>query len=176
MKCADLNKRNGIAYLVDENNVEVNIESLTKIDSYERKNKVEIKNLLNELIQNRDNKFQKIIESIEEMVSTYKIEYYVYGDCSGVLDKDTVALIYVLNNRDSNFECHMKVFYGDEITYMISFHGGTNGSCFGYEFFRKFTYENYFEVSDMLLNYFKNNDNMIIDMLTDNVRSQMNNC
>lgn len=182
MECKNIIKKNGIAYMVNMNNEELDIENFRNMDLFEKKNGIMVKDLLSEFIKSKDNNFNSIINTVEEMVDTYHIDYYVYGSGNEV-SEDTVALLYNLKNRNSDIDCKMKVFYSErynKISYMISFEGGANGKHFGYQFYRYFSVEDFYEIERMLTSYFTNdssgtNDKTIINDITNNIKARINN-
>lgn len=167
MNCKNIIKKNGIAYVVDIDGNELDIENFNDINLYEKKNNCVIKDFLNNFIQSKDNGFKTVIDTIEEMVDKYRIDYYVYGNGKEV-SEDNVALMYNLKNRNSVIDCYLKVFYSEQynkISYMICFSEGASGIHFGYEFYRYFTLEDFFKIERLLLIYFSNNDTGVNDKI-----------
>ncbi|WP_426350685.1 hypothetical protein ACPWSR_05430 [Alloiococcus sp. CFN-8] len=142
-------------YLQDDRGFILDLENHIEIQKYEKRNSLTLNSVINELIIKHEPMFKAVIEDIEDMVKEYNIDYYIYGDVSGVMG-DRLAIIYYLNNRKSCMDGMLKLFFGGKqrIEYMISFFEDSRDRRMGFEFYKYFDLSRYFAVIPILEKYF----------------------
>ncbi|MBS5307697.1 hypothetical protein [Clostridium sp.] len=187
MKCVKLLKEDNVVFMLDNEGGKLNLEDDIKTQRYEKSHNVNVKDMVNKYLGEEDNGFAKIICEIEKLVKRYNIDYFMYGDGKNVT-QDSLALIYNLKNRNSYIDCTLKVFFSiektshhsiDRIKYMIDFSTGSKGNTYGFEFFKYFTCDNFYEIKHKLESYFSVNDDRakdieVIEDCFNNVKNRIN--
>lgn len=179
MECKELVKEECNVYMIDGKGFKLNLENDFTIQKYEKTNNIKVISMLNNFFNIQDPNFNIINSQIEELVETYHIDYYIYGEGKEVC-KDSLAIIYNLKNRNSCVDCILKIFYNkDKLSYMIQFSEGSSGGNFGFSFHRYFNNNNFFEIKELIEKYFSsdetgNNDREVITKCMDNVQRGLN--
>lgn len=172
MRCEKLLKKNNIAFMLDDKEEMLNLEDYIKIQKYERCHNTNVKDMINKYLGEQDSNFTKIISEIENLAKKYNVDYFMYGDGKNV-SGGNLALVYNLNNRNSYIDCTLKIFFSiektshhsiDRIKYMIEFSAGSNGNTYGFEFFKYFTWDSFYEIKHKLESYFSGDDDRVKDI------------
>ena len=185
MKCIKLLKENSTVFMLDSKSGILNLEDDRAIQKYEKTYNVNVQNMVNRYLGEKDVRFTEIINEIEKLVKKYNIDYFMYGDGKNVTE-DSLALIYNLNNRNSYIDCSLKVFFSidephkgiDRIRYMINFFSGSTRSTYGFDLFKHFDYDDFHKIKDELELYFssdesKEKDIKVIDNCCDNIKNRI---
>lgn len=183
IKCNKLIKENNNVFMIDENGFKLNLENDFDIQKYEKANGIDVLNMVNKYISEKDSGFTNIITYIEKLVQKFNIDYYMFGDGKQV-SRENLALIYNLKNRNSCVDCILKVFYEDKcgsvpsVNCMIEFSEGSSGDYFGFSFYKYFNQSNLYEIYNLLEEYFSSDssgdkDQAVINRCISNVKNRM---
>lgn len=168
MYCSKLFKEENTVFMMDDKGTKLNLEDDRVVYKYEKVNDVEVKDMIAQYL-GKD--FEKIIKEIEELVDKYNIDYFMCGEGKEVC-QGSLALVYNINNRNSYIDCDLKVFVNldnncreaDRIRYMIKFYAGSTGNNYGFDFYKYFTYDDFYIIKNELEKYFASKESESSDI------------
>ncbi|MDU2702379.1 MAG: hypothetical protein E7C47_09590 [Veillonella sp.] len=162
MKCKKIFKEDNKVYMIDSNQTTLELTDITKVNRYENKNNVDIKDILNQFFKSENKQGYVVLEDLDQLVNKYRIDSCSYAE-TGCYDPDKSMLVYIIKNRNSLLDCQLKVFYSEneQLEFIVEFSKGASGDIPGISLFKYFRENRYMFIKPLIEKYFMLKDSCI---------------